>query len=80
MYKKLVQSRCDNELYEVLKAQFNKYRNILKKAISKAKRMYYVNVFTQFKNNIKPGKLLKKHCIKTNLLKYLKDFVILVKS
>ena len=41
MYKKLVQSRCDNELYEVLKAQFNTYRNILKKAISKAKRMYY---------------------------------------
>ena len=53
MYKKLVQSRCDNELYEVLKARFNTYRNILKKAISKAKRMYYVDVFTQFKNNIK---------------------------
>ena len=31
----------------------NTYRNILKKAISKAKRMYYVDVFTQFKNNIK---------------------------
>ena len=42
MYKKLVQSRGDNKLYEVLKAQFNTYRNILKKVISKAKRMYYV--------------------------------------
>ena len=49
MYKKLVQSRRDNELYEVLKTRFNRYRNILKKAISKAKRMYYVDVFTQFK-------------------------------
>ena len=49
MYKKLVQSRCDNELYEV---RFNTYRNILKKAISKAKRMYYIDIFTQFKNNI----------------------------
>ena len=53
MYKKLVQSQCVYELYEVLKAQFNTYRNILKKVISIAKRMYYVNVFTRFKNNIK---------------------------
>ena len=45
MYKKRVQSRWDNELYKVLKAQFNTYRNILKKAISKAKLMYYVDVF-----------------------------------
>ena len=74
MYKKLVQSRCDNELYEVLKARFNTYRNIVKKAISKAKRMYSKIILN------KPGKLLKKHCIKTNLLKYLKDCVILVKS
>ena len=66
MYK-LVQSRCENDLYEVLKAQFNTYKNILKKAISKAKRMYYVNVFAQFKNNIKQiWKVIKKHCIKTN--------------
>ena len=56
MCKKLVRSRCDNELHEVLKARFNTYRNILKKAILKAKRMYYVldvDVFTQFKNNVK---------------------------
>ena len=52
MYKKLVQSRCDNELYEVLKARFNTYGNILKKAILIAKRTNYVDVFTQFKNNI----------------------------
>ena len=59
MYKKLVQSRCDNELYEVLKARFNTYRNILKKALSKAKQMYYVDVFIQFKNNIKETPLHK---------------------
>ena len=78
MYKKLVQSRFHNEFFEVLKAQFNTYRNILKKVNSKVKRMYYVDVFTQFKN--KPGKLLKKNRIKINFLKYLKDFVIFVKS
>ena len=27
--KKLVQSRCDSNLYETLKGHFNKYRNIL---------------------------------------------------
>ena len=53
MYKKLVQSRCDSDLYETLKAHFNKYRNILKKTIAKAKRIYYVDVFNRFKNNIK---------------------------
>ena len=53
MYKKLVQSRCDSDLYETLKAHFNKYRNILKKTIAKAKRIYYVEAFSRFKNNIK---------------------------
>ena len=75
MYKKLVQSRCDNELYEVLKAQFNTYRNILKKAISKAKRMYYVNVFTQFKNNIKQTwKVIKETLHKNKFAKISQRF------
>ena len=75
MYKKLVQSRCDNELYEVLKAQFNTYRNILKKAISKAKRMYYVNVFTQFKNNIKQTwKVIKETLHKNKFAKLSQRF------
>ena len=75
MYKKLVQSRCDNELYEVLKAQFNTYRNILKKAISKAKRMYYVNVFTQFKNNSKQTwKVIKETLHKNKFSKIYQRF------
>ena len=58
MYKKLVQSRCDSDFYETLKAHFNKYRNILEKTMTIAKRIYYVDVFNRFKNNIKqPGKL-----------------------
>ena len=81
MYKKLVQSRCDNELYEVLKVQFNIYRNILKKAISKAKRMYYVNVCTQFKNNIKQTwKVIKETLHKNKFAKISQRFCHLVKS
>ena len=75
MYKKLVQSRCDNDLYEVLKAQFNTYRNILKEAISKAIRMYYVNVFTQFKNNIKQTwKVIKETLHKNKFAKISQRF------
>ena len=70
MYKKLVQSRRDNELYEVFKARFNTYRNILKKAISIAKRMNYVDVFTQFKNNIKQTwKIIKETLHKNKFAK-----------
>ena len=80
MYKKLVQSRCDSDLYGTLKAHFNKYRNILKKTIAKAKRIYYVDVFNRFKNNIKQTwKVIKELCTKTTLLKYPKDFVIMEK-
>ena len=52
MYKKMVQSRCDIDLYETLKAKFNKHGSILK-IITKAKRIDYVHVFNRFKNNIK---------------------------
>ena len=75
MYKKLVQSRCDNELYEVLKARFNTYRNILQKAISKAKRIYYVDIFTQFKNNIKQTwKVIKETLHKNKFAKISQRF------
>ena len=73
MYKILVQSRCD--LYETLKAHFNKYRNILKKTIAKAKRIYYVEVFNQFKNNIKQTwKVIKETLHKNNFAKISKRF------
>ena len=39
---------------ETLKAHFNKYRNILKKTIAKAKRIYYVEAFSRF-NPIRSG-------------------------
>ena len=60
---------------EVLKARFNTYRNILRKAISKAKRMYYVNVFTQFKNNIKQTwKVIKETLHKNKFAKISQRF------
>ena len=75
MYKKLVQSRCDSDLYETLKAHFNKYRNILKKTIAKAKRIYYVDVFNRFKNNIKQTwKVIKETLHKNNFAKISKRF------
>ena len=61
--------------YEVLIAQFNTYRNILQKAILKAKRMYYVNVFTQFKNNIKQiWKVIKETLHKNKFAKISQRF------
>ena len=75
MYKKLVQSRCDSDLYGTLKAHFNKYRNILKKTIAKAKRIYYVDVFNRFKNNIKQTwKVIKETLHKNNFAKISKRF------
>ena len=75
MYKKLVQSRCDSDLYGTLKAHFNKYRNILKKTIAKAKRIYYVDVFNRFKNNIKQTwKVIKETLHKNNFAKISKGF------
>ena len=72
---KLVQSRCDNELYDILKGQFNTHRNILKKTISKAKRMYYVDVFTQFKNDIKQTwKVIKETLHKNKFAKISEKF------
>ena len=75
MYKKLVQSRCDSDLYGTLKAHFNKYRNILKKTIAKAKRIYYVDVYNRFKNNIKQTwKVIKETLHKNNFAKISKRF------
>ena len=75
MYKKLFQSRCDSDLYETLKAHFNKYRNILKKTIAKAKRINYVEVFSRFKNNIKQTwKVIKETLHKNNFTKISKRF------
>ena len=73
--KKLVQSRCDSDLYETLKAHFSKYRNILKKTIAKAKRIYYVDVFNRLKNNIKhTWKVIKETLHKNNFPKISKRF------
>ena len=71
----MVQSRCDSDLYETLKAHFNKYRNILKKTITKAKRIYYIDVFSQFENNIKQTwKVIKETLYKNNFAKISKRF------
>ena len=67
------------------KKKFNRHKHRIQKWVTKGiiksintkDKMY--KKFVQSRCD-KPGKLLKKHCIKTNLLKYLKDFVILVKS
>ena len=73
--KKLVQSRCDSDLYETLKAHVNKYRNILKKTITKAKRIYYVEAFSRFKNHIKrTWKVIKETLHKNNFTKISKRF------
>ena len=49
----------DVEVHQYIKNTFNIYRNMLKKFIRQAKRLYYIATFARFKNNIH-GKLLKK--------------------
>ena len=39
--------------YVIKKSEFNRYRNALKKIITHAKRLYYKNLFDQFKYDMK---------------------------
>ena len=75
MYKNWSNLGVTGTLYGTLKAHFNKYRNILKKTITKPKRIYYVDVFSRFKNNIKQTwKVIKETLHKNNFVKISKRF------
>ena len=53
LYKKIKQMKIDSFEYVIKKSEFNRYRNALKKIITHAKRLYYKNLFDQFKYDMK---------------------------
>ena len=54
LYKQLVQTSTRNiDVYKHLKIRFIRFRNILRQSIKDAKKIYFQNIFTKFKNDIK---------------------------
>ena len=54
LYKQLVQTSTKNiDVYEHLKIRFNRFQNILRQSIKDAKKIYFQNIFTKFKHDIK---------------------------
>ena len=53
LYKHLKQMKTDSFDYVIKKANFNRFRNVLKKTITHAKRLHYKRLFDQFKYDMK---------------------------
>ena len=53
LYKHLKQLKTDSFDYVIKKADFNRFRNVLKKNITHAKRLHFKRLFDQFKYDMK---------------------------
>ena len=53
LYRSFKQCRVGTEVYNTLKTNLHTFNRILKPCISSAKKVYYINVFNQYKFNIK---------------------------
>ena len=53
LYRSFKQCRVGSEVYNILKTNLHTFNRILKWSISSAKKVYYNNVFNQYKFNIK---------------------------
>ena len=53
LYHKLKSTSLDSDLYNTYKVNLNTYNKILKKAIRDAKKAYYHNEFSKYKNDLK---------------------------
>ena len=53
LYKHLKQMKTDSFDYVIKKADFNRFRNVLKKTITHAKRLHFKRLFDQFKYDMK---------------------------
>ena len=45
LYKKLVKTSPDSPIFATLKTNFNTYKNIIRRSIVEAKKLYYKNTF-----------------------------------
>ena len=67
----------DEVLYSVLKDNYITYRATLRKSIRQAKRMYYMRLFTTFKNDIKKTwKIIKETLNNNTSSNYVTEFVV----
>ena len=53
LYQSFKQCRVGTEFYNTLKTNLHTFNRILKRSISSMKKVYYNNVFNQYKFNIK---------------------------
>ena len=67
LYKLMTQHTIDDvEAHQYIKNTFNIYRNMLKKLIRQAKRLYYIATFARFKHNIKQTWKIIKETLNRN--------------
>ena len=61
LYKTLLKTDTSSNAYGVAKANFKRYREILRNSIKRAKMLYYKKTFNLYQNDVKkPGHLSKR--------------------
>ena len=61
LYKTLLKTGTNNDDYRVAKANFKRYRDILRNSIKRAKMLYYKRTFNLYQNDVKKlGHLSKR--------------------
>ena len=60
LYKTLLKTGTNNDDYRVAKANFKRYRDILRNSIKKAKMLYYKKTFNLYQNDVKKTWSLSK--------------------
>ena len=61
LYKTLLKTGINNDDYRIAKANFKRYRDILRNSIKKAKMLYCTRTFNLYQNNVKKlGHLVKR--------------------
>ena len=61
LYKTLLKTDTSSNAYRVAKANFKRYREILRNSIKRAKMLYYKKTFNLYQNYVKkPGHLSKR--------------------
>ena len=61
LHKTLLKTGTSNDDYSVVKANFKRYRDILRNSIKRAKMLYYKRTFNLYQNDVKkPWALIKE--------------------
>ena len=60
LYKTLLKTDTNSDAYRVAKANFKRYRDILRNSIKRAKILYYKKTFNLYQNDVKKWALIKE--------------------